>query len=666
MKLRFLLIIALTACTQDVSITKEVADADGDGFPADLDCDDDDAAISPSADERCDGVDQDCDGEVDEYAIDPATWYTDADTDGYGDLAAPVQGCTAPQGAVVDATDCNDADAAIHPDAAEPDCTDPVDYNCDNSVGYADIDADGAAACEDCDDTDATRFPGATEVCNSLDDDCDTLVDDEDDDLDASTASLWYVDADTDSYGDPALPSRSCVAPAGTVADSTDCDDAAVSVNPGATERCNEVDDDCDSAIDEDVTTPFYADADGDSFGDSTVTLDACAAPPGWVSDTTDCDDTDAAVNPAGSEVCNGIDDECDTLVDDSDPSVDAASGSVAYADTDADTYGDPATGAWACSPPAGSVTDATDCDDADATVNPGAIEVCDGADDDCDTLVDDADPSVDPTSGATWYADTDTDSFGDPAVATWACSQPAGTVADATDCDDGDAAINSAASEVCNGVDDDCDTLVDDADPTLDSSMSATWYADTDLDGYGDATSAVAACDAPAGYVAFADDCDDSDVDVNPGAAETCDGVDEDCDGAPDDGAACPCTTDSYGGHAYQFCTSSLDWDDARAACVASGYDLMTLDDAAENVWAYDRAMGAASTSWWLGFNDLASEGSWVWADGSAVAYTNWAASQPDNGGGTEHCGHYGYGGSYLWNDDQCYNTKYYVCESG
>ena len=98
----------------------------------------------------------------------------------------------------------HDANTTIHPDAPETDCADPTDYNCDGSVGAADNDLDGASACEDCDDADPTRSPGAPEVCDELgrDEDCDTLVNDADPSRDPSTGIGLYPDADGDGQGD--------------------------------------------------------------------------------------------------------------------------------------------------------------------------------------------------------------------------------------------------------------------------------------------------------------------------------------------------------------------------------------------------------------------------------------------------------------------------------
>ena len=149
---------------------------------------------------------------------------------------------------------------------------------------------------------------------------------------------------------------------------------------------------------------------------------------------------------------------------------------------------------------------------------------------------------SVDISSTATYsifYADADGDSYGDPLSTVSVCDgiAPAGYVGNFDDCNDGDAAVNPTATEVCNGYDDNCNGLTDDADPGVVG--VSTWFADADGDGFGDAAVSVNACSAPAGYVDNADDCDDATATTNPGASEICyNGVDDNCDGEIDEGS--------------------------------------------------------------------------------------------------------------------------------
>ncbi|MSQ02169.1 MAG: hypothetical protein EXR71_09805 [Myxococcales bacterium] len=185
------------------------ADNDGDGFSACGECDDDEVTIHPDGVERCDEVDNDCDGRIDDEdtSLDlssSARWYRDGDGDGYG--AEERSACIAPESYVATAGDCDDADSTVH--------------------------------------------PGATEVCNTIDDDCDTATDDADTGLDLTTASGWHEDLDLDGYGAAAVATTSCDAPAGTLADDEDCNDADADINPGVRESCNDLDDDCDGAVD--------------------------------------------------------------------------------------------------------------------------------------------------------------------------------------------------------------------------------------------------------------------------------------------------------------------------------------------------------------------------------------------------------------------------------
>ncbi|MBK7876945.1 MAG: HYR domain-containing protein [Planctomycetes bacterium] len=124
----------------------------------------------------------------------------------------------------------------------------------------------------------------------------------------------FFADGDGDGFG--AGPAILSCGGSGLVPNATDCDDSRSSVHPGAQETCNGLDDDCDVQVDEGVRLTFHRDADGDGFGDPSLTTLACSAPPGFVADATDCDDVNGAVHPGAQELCNGIDDDCDLQVD--------------------------------------------------------------------------------------------------------------------------------------------------------------------------------------------------------------------------------------------------------------------------------------------------------------------------------------------------------------
>ncbi len=311
-------------------------DHDRDGYPAEVDCDDEDPAVSPGATEACNGIDDDCDGVADNgFALD--IYYWDIDGDGYGGVVAGEWCKSFDPDAILQSGDCDDSVASIH--------------------------------------------PGAEEVCNGRDDDCDGQVDEDLPVID------FYADGDGDGWGqgDP-HPQCGDIDPAySSVAG--DCDDTDAGVNPDAAEQCNEIDDDCDGAVDEasDLTyVTLYRDTDGDGYGTDADALDTCLeSVQGYAIEPGDCDDADAAVFPGAPDTCDGKDNDCDSEIDE-DPEF------LFYPDADGDGYGSDTGATAVCSPPASTAEIAGDCDDTNPDVSPAADEVLDnGIDDNCDGLVD-------------------------------------------------------------------------------------------------------------------------------------------------------------------------------------------------------------------------------------------------------------------------------------
>lgn len=508
------------------------------------DCNDTDDTIHPLAEEQCDEVDNNCDGNIDEGVT--TLWFADQDEDGFGEDIAFVESCEQPSGYVTTGGDCNDANTAVYPNADE--ICDFEDNNCDGDIDeetsldalmwYADNDMDGYGnpnttlmACSppqnfvsdntDCNDNNNSVFPSAPEQCNNVDDDCDGQIDNA-----AIDALIFYADDDEDGFGDNNSSQLSCSQPADFVYDNSDCDDNDNDIFPGAPELCNNVDDDCDLSIDEGAIDALIwnLDYDGDGYGDTTEVLEGCSQPFGYVDNDLDCDDSQFSISPDEIEFCDLVDNNCDGQIDEN-TAVDTLR---YYRDDDSDGFGADSISLLSCNQPSGYVLDNTDCDDTEEDTYPNAPEYCDGIDSSCDGVLDN-DNAVDALS---WFADDDSDGFGDPNVSATACSQPVNHVSDNTDCDDNDNDIYAGADELCNGEDDNCDGNID--ENTAVDSM--TYYFDGDNDGYGDPLLSVQSCELPSGYTEDNTDCNDNDINTHDYGIEICDGLDNDCNGYIDD----------------------------------------------------------------------------------------------------------------------------------
>jgi hypothetical protein len=216
---------------------------------------------------------------------------------------------------------------------------------------------------------------------------------------------------------------------------------------------------------------------------------------------------------------------------------------------------------------------------------------------------------------------------------------------------------------ETCNGADDDCDTLVDEA--ALDST---SYYVDGDGDGFGVDGTGVIACEPPPGYAAAAGDCDDANSGIFPTNMETCNLVDDDCSGAIDDAPACPCVGHPFGAHVYLFCLDDADWAAAQGACAGQGGHLVYVDDMAEHAFLVERTNHYRPSVWWIGLTDAVNEMDWRWADGSTPAFTRWNTDEPNDGGSAlfvfEDCAEMNAGPGGAWNDTECTDRLPYVCE--
>lgn len=250
-----------------------------------------------------------------------------------------------------------------------------------------DMDDDGYSSQEDCDDYNASIHPNANEVCDGIDNNCDG-------DIDADDSLLFdglegYIDADEDGFG---IGEKGLFCST-TAANNDDCDDTNPDINPFANELCNNIDDNCNTLVDDNAldSIQLFIDADGDGYG-STISFEwGCPPQEGYAEIGGDCNDESIAQAPNIEEICDGIDNDCDGQIDDNDDSLVTQNINPYYLDSDGDGYGDPQEEYFFCTPPSEEyVLNAQDCDDTLYYVNPGTVyDGCNGIDEDCDGQID-------------------------------------------------------------------------------------------------------------------------------------------------------------------------------------------------------------------------------------------------------------------------------------
>jgi len=585
----------------------EDIDDDGDGDPDVSDCAPQDPGIYHNAKELCDGVDNNCNGQVDESYPDADKDQLadcvddDDDNDGVKDITDNCQAVFNPdqkdsdkdgKGDACDDDDDNDGDPDLTDCApldktifhGAPETCNGVDDNCNDKIdeeaaGGCDVyyyDGDNDAygieqkfkcLCDptgkystlvsgDCNDSNMGIYPGASEVCNGQDDNCDKQVDE----TGATGCVPYFLDKDGDGYGTGKATCKCKMEGDYTALTGGDCNDNSAAAYPGAPEICDSLDNDCDTQVDEAGAGGcvfYYADKDKDGWGASADMVCLCAASGDYtVTKGGDCDDGNLKVAPGKPELCDGLDNNCNYVLDEGFPDLDGDgvkdcldddkdgdgvpdgldncpnAPNKDQANNDADEFGD------ACDDDDDNdkVPDLQDCAPFDAAISPSVKEKCNGTDDNCNGQVDEAGA----TGCSTYYKDKDDDGWGLDGQSMCLCT-PSGQYAASKpgDCDDSSWAIHPGAEEICNGFDDDCDGTKDNEGAT----GCKKFYKDADGDAYGLTSSEKCYCMSVGQWTAsFPGDCDDANAKIHPAAKEICDLLDNNCDGEIDEGVSSTC----------------------------------------------------------------------------------------------------------------------------
>ncbi len=599
--------------------------------------------------------------------VNPNTlWYIDADADGFGNSSLTQTGCTQPLGYVANNTDCNDNDPLVNqlstwyqdadldgfgnPAVTLSNCGQPAGYVANNtdcndnnplanqvSTWYADADGDGfgniavsqincgqptgyVANSTDCNDNLASMNPSFIEIFDGLDNNCNGITDE------GFAPLTFYLDADGDGIGGSSSVLNIVSPGPNYVLVTGDCNDANANMYPGNTEICDNLDNNCSGAIDENlIFLNYYQDLDGDNFGNLNQVINACSLPVGYVLNSTDCNDANNLIYPGAVEIeGNGIDEDCNgadapltpvilgiyqfagtldcntqdnvasnsnldlTFANFSGVGTNCAIGGGIFnrsgwnigASVDLNQYNEFSVSAANCKSmnldrvafkfrPSGAAGSpiwhlrssldnfATDLDyGTGVNVNNANLD---------DTVyltnhtnltqvtfrfyitemlgttttwrMDDVSlyGNVISLTPQTFYADVDQDGFGDLANDTLGCTMPAGFVTNSLDCNDADSTINpntlwymdmdgdllgNAAMTFtgCTPLSGYVLNATDCNDSDVNTTGPTTYYADVDLDGFGDDASAADFCTPQVNMVTVGGDCNDADNTIYPG----------------------------------------------------------------------------------------------------------------------------------------------------
>ena len=498
-----------------------------------------------SAQDICDGYNQDCDEFKDE---DPdIVWYHDYDVDGWTDNNDNSNlSCADPDNEGENKWfskyersifhDCNDNNANTFPGA--PEICDGEDNDCNGSPIWDEVDSDldQVMICAgDCDDDNISSYPGAPEICDGEDNDCNDVVPADEKNNDGDNFRICQGDCDDNSASSYPGATEICDGEDndcnGAIPTNEenldgdnflvcqgDCDDNNASSYPGATEICDGEDNDCNGAI-----PAIEENVDGDNFL-------VCQG---------DCDDNNASSYPGAAEICDGEDNDCNGAVPTNERNVDGDNFLVCQGD----------------------------CDDNDASSYPGATEICDGEDNDCDGAVPTNEANVDGDNFLVCQGDCDDNNASSYPGATEICDGEDNDCNGAVpaneknvdgdnflvcqgDCDDNNASSYPGATEICDGEDNDCNGAVPNNEKNVDGDNYLVCQGDCDDNNDSSYPGATEICDGedndcngavPANeenidednFLVCQGDCDDNNASSYPGATEICDGEDNDCNGA-------------------------------------------------------------------------------------------------------------------------------------